>query len=322
MKHKKLAALALLVLAAFATGCAGSPKPAQPVDSQTAKKTQVVCVNFAAYDFLRQTAGDAAQVTMLLAPGTEAHSYEPSPKDILTIQNSDLFVYTGGESDVWVQDILDAMDHAPATLRMMDCVEPMEEQHTEGMQAEAGHEEGESEEAELDEHVWTSPVNAMAIVRQAAEALAGQDAAHAEEYRTNAEAYAAKLAQLNEQFLQVVAEGARTEIIVGDRFPFGYFCREYGLTCYAAFPGCSTDTEPSAATVAFLIDKVKSDGIPVVFHLELSNEKMCDAICEATGAASVQLNAVHNVSAADFAAGATYLSLMEQNVEALRQALA
>jgi zinc transport system substrate-binding protein len=177
------------------------------------------------------------------------------------------------------------------------------------------------EEAEYDEHVWTSPRNTQLIVRRIADVLKTADPANAAEYEKNAVAYIAKLAELDASF-QAVLKGARRKTIVfGDRFPFRYFADAYGLSYFAAFPGCSTETEASAATVAFLIDKVRTEKIPVVFHIELSNEKIADTICEETGAKKLLLHAVHNVSKRDFERGASYYSLMSKNVETLRTAL-
>ena len=161
----------------------------------------------------------------------------------------------------------------------------------------------------------------MKIVQKLSDTLCTLDSANQDTYKANTKTYLAQLQKLDDDFRQVIDNSKRKEIIVGDRFPFRYFCEEYGLTYYAAFPGCSTDTEADASTVAFLIKKVKEDQIPVVFHIELSNEQMCDSICEATGAKSELLNAVHNVSDSDFKAGVTYVSLMEHNVEVLKEAL-
>ncbi len=173
----------------------------------------------------------------------------------------------------------------------------------------------------MDEHVWTSPRNAILIVQKLSDALCEIDPVNADDYKENTTNYIEQLKNLDGQFQEVVDNAARTEIVVGDRFPFRYFVDAYGLTYYAAFPGCSTETGASAATVSFLIDKVKEDNIPVVFHIELTNEQMCDSISEATGAKSELLNAVHNVSKDDFNAGVTYLELMGHNVEVLKEAL-
>ncbi len=309
-----------------------SSMPASSESGEPEEKISVVCTNFAEYDFVRQIAGEAADLTLLLKPGAESHSYEPTPQDMIAIENCDLFVYVGGDSDEWVSGILESVDQSDMkTVKLMDCVETMEEELVEGMQAEehehaeeensGGEGEHTEEEHELDEHVWTSPANAMLIVQKLGGALCEIDPKNQAAYEQNTAAYLEDLQALDDEFREVIDHAARREIIVGDRFPFLYFCREFGLTYYAAFPGCSTDTEANPATLAFLIEKVKEDAVPVVFHIELSNEQMCDSICEATGAEKELLNAVHNVGADDFAAGATYLSLMEHNVEALRKAL-
>ena len=294
-------------------------------ESADSKRLSIVVTNFPEYDFAHQIVQDNADVTMLLKPGAESHTYDPTPEDIITIQNSDMFVYVGGDSDEWVNDVLSSMDQSHMNIfRLMDAVETVPEELVEGMEEneeEESDEEGEEEEVELDEHVWTSPVNAMTIVRKMSETLETLDPANKDAYEKNASDYISELSDLDKEFQDVVSSAKRKEIIVGDRFPFRYFCDEYGLSYYAAFPGCSTDTQASAKTVAFLIDKVKSDEIPVVFHIELSNEEMCNSIAEATGAKSELLNAVHNVSDEDFKNGVTYVSLMKHNVEVLKEAL-
>lgn len=324
MKKKIMTILAAaLALAVALSGCA---LPGGSAEKSSSEKLSIVCTNFPAYDFARQIAGDKADVTMLLKPGAESHTYEPSPEDIKKIQDCDMFVYVGGDSDEWVEDVLDSMDKSKITVfRLMDQVKTVEEVTVEGMEPEDEEEPAESgedeDEPEMDEHVWTSPKNAAAIVKNMARAMEKLDGKNKATYEKNAGAYVKKLEKLDEEFREVVKNGRRKEIIVADRFPFRYFCEEYGLKYYAAFPGCSTDTQPSAKTVAFLTDKVKEDKIPVVFHIELSNEEMSKSIAEATGAKSRLLNAVHNVSDEDFRNGATYVSLMEHNVEALKEAL-
>lgn len=312
--------MAVLLFAAGLTACSAKP---EKEDTNNTDKRSIVCTNFPEYDFVRQIVGDSADITMLLKPGAESHTYEPTPQDIITIQNSDLFVYVGGDSDAWVDGILDSMDQSKMKIfKLMDCVDLVEEELSEGMQAEAEDQGKDEEESpEMDEHVWTSPANAMEIVQKLSDTICNLDPVNQDTYKTNTANYLTKLKALDDQFRDVVNNASRKEIIVGDRFPFRYFCEEFGLTYYAAFPGCSTDTEADASTVAFLIDKVKSDNIPVVFHIELSNEQMCNSICEATGANSELLNAVHNVSDSDFKAGVTYIDLMEHNVEVLKEAL-
>ena len=273
---------------------------------------------FAPYDFARQLVGERGEVTLLLPPGSEAHSYEPSPKDIIEIQNCDLFIYVGGVSDAWVSDVLESVGGEVRTVTLMDCVELLEEEHVEGMEVDEDEHEG---EIEYDEHVWTSPRNAELICEKIAAALCEVDPEGAEEYGTALESYCAQLDELDAAFTEVVENGVRDTVVFGDRFPLLYFAKAYGLNYYAAWPGCADEAEPSAATVTFLIDKVKAEGIPVVFHIELSNEDMADTICNETGAKKMLFSACHNVTRAQFDAGVTYLELMWQNVDALREAL-
>lgn len=293
-------------------------------------KLTVVATVFAEYDFLRHIAGDAVNLNMLMLPGADLHTFDPTPKDIMKVQDADLFVTIGGESDAWSDKIIDSIDNEDLqTVRLMDCVDVVEEEIVEGMEAEE-HEEVEDsheeehtgeEEKEFDEHVWTSPKNAIQIVESLRDKLCEMDSQNAPIYRKNAKSYIEKLEKLDEEFTKVIESGVRREIIVADRFPFRYFADEYDLDYYAAFPGCSTQTGASAETIAFLIQKVKEDKIPVVFHMELSNETMCDTICEETGAQKAQLNAVHNISKQDFEKGIGYLELMQENVEVLKKAL-
>ncbi len=280
----------------------------------------VVTTGFAAWDFARQLLGERGEAELLIPPGSEAHSFEPTPKDIIDIQNCDLFIYTGGESEAWVADVLESVDGGVRAVTLMDCVELLEEETVEGMEdPHAGHDHG--DETEYDEHVWTSPRNAKLICERIAAALAEADPEGAEHYSAALEGYCAALDELDAAFRDVVAGGVRRTIVFADRFPLLYFARAYGLEYFAAYPGCSDDAEPSAATVAFLIDKVREENIPVVFHIELSNELMADTVCDETGAEKRLFSACHNVTRAQFDSGVTYMDLMWANVDALREAL-
>jgi zinc transport system substrate-binding protein len=199
---------------------------------------------------------------------------------------------------------------------MIDVVDAVEEEIVEGM--ESGED---SDEIEYDEHVWTSPQNAILIVKAITETLCETDPVNADFFRQNALTYSKQLDELDRQFLAVVNGAKRKTIVFADRFPFRYFADAYGLSYYAAFPGCSTETEPSAATVAFLINKIRAEKIPVVFHLELSNERMADSVSGETSAKKLLLHACHNISKRDFDAGFGYLDFMRKNVENLREAL-
>ena len=285
-------------------------------------RLKVVATVFAEYDFLRNIAGDAVNLSMLMMPGADLHAFDPTPKDIMEVQEADLFVTVGGESDAWSEKIIDSIDsNKLQTVRLMDCVDHVvEEELVEGMEAE-DDEDGHGEEKEFDEHVWTSPKNAVQIVEKLRDKLCRMDEANAELYQDNAKSYIKKLQKLDEAFTELVQNAKRREIIVADRFPFRYFADAYGLKYYAAFPGCSTQTGASVETIAFLIRKAKEDDIPVVFHMEMSSEAMCNTICDEAGAKKAQLNAVHNISRQDFNKGIGYLELMKENIEVLKEAL-
>lgn len=332
-------------------------------------RLQVVTTIFPQYDFSRQIGGDCADVAMLLKPGEEVHSYEPTPQDIKTIQNSDLFIYVGGENDVWVDNILDSVKEdgkGPRAVRLLDLVETYAEEHLEGMMEEKGHshehEEAGAEdhdhsheheetaaeedhdhehEEEPDEHVWTSPENCVILIEKLTDIFCETDPANAAVYRENGDACRTAFEELDAEYREMAAGAARRTILFGDRFPFRYLAEELGLTCYAAFSGCSSESEPSAATIAFLIDKAYEERLPVVFQIEFSNGNIARAICEAVNlkvkmAADLEgnvpddtqepvrvlrLHSCHNLTRDEFQSGETCLSLMTKNLEALREAL-
>ena len=319
-----LSGLLALALAASLTACGQPPLPEDG-------KTQVVCTLFPYYDFARQIGGDDVDVTLVVPAGRETHSFEPTPMDVIRISQADVFIYNGGESEQWVADILDAAgEDIPCVLSMMDAAELHEEELVEGMQGGAsahGHhdhdeDEDDGEEIEYDEHIWTSPVTAMALCRAITDGLCQADPDHADSFRARLTDYLAALEALDGTFREIVAEGSRNLLVFGDRFPLLYFCREYGLDYRAAFHGCAGDTEPSLATLKYLIDKVQEEGIPVVYTIELSSRKVAEAIAETTGAKVLTFQSCQTVSRQDFDAGATYLSLMRQNVAALKEGLA
>ena len=298
----------------------------------------VVCTNFPCYDFARRLClGTDAEIVMLLPPGGESHSYDPTPKDIASIARADVFVYVGGESDEWANGVIASADNEDLRIfRLMDAVNLREEEIPEG--ADEDHDHGEEDGAsdhgdgadladghahggEYDEHVWTSPVNVISICAALRGVLAESAPEFADTFAANESEYRAELEKLDASFREVVGSGARRTVVFGDRFPLLYFAKEYGLDYYAAFPGCSSAVEASPAAVAFLIGKVKEENIPAVFHIELSKTEICEAIAEETGAKVLQFNACHNLTAEQFAAGATYISLMTENLSALATAL-
>ncbi|MDO4711270.1 MAG: metal ABC transporter substrate-binding protein [Peptostreptococcaceae bacterium] len=331
--------ISLMIAAVVMMGSLGACAQKADTPAENTKKLSIVTTIFPPYDFARTIADEKAEVSMLLPPGAESHSFEPSPQDIIKIQEADLFIYNGGDSDTWVDGILESMgDKAPATLKMMDVVSLLEEEIVEGMEHDHDHDhdhdknddkddhdhdhEGTHIHADvMDEHVWTSPKNAIKISQAIAEKLAGADPENATFYMDNFKNYKERLTALDAKFKDVVSNAKNKTMVFGDRFPLRYFADEYDLDYYAAFAGCSTQSDASAATVAFLIDKVKSENIPIVFHIELSEHKIADAIAESTGAKIEMFHSCHNVSKAELEGGATYLSLMEKNAETLKAAL-
>lgn len=302
---KRLIAI-LLCLCLMLCGCTAQPE--KPHDET---KLQIVCTSFPAYDFAREIAGDRAELTLLIKPGSEVHSYEPTPKDMIRIQESDLFICNGGESEQWAKTLITPELN---TIYMMDCVDTVEESADGIYNAEDG-------EPELDEHVWTSPLNAINISEEICNALCKLDTDNAEEYKMNFTAYKAQLMALDREFRQVIKNSGKHTLVFADRFPMRYFALEYGLDCYAALPGCSSETEPSAKTVAYLIDRVREDKIPAVLYMEFSNQKMADVICEDTGCKKLPFYSAHSVSAEQFEQGVSYLDLMRINLNSLKEAL-
>lgn len=302
---KRLIAI-LLCLCLMLCGCTAQPE--KPHDET---KLQIVCTSFPAYDFAREIAGDRAELTLLIKPGSEVHSYEPTPKDMIRIQESDLFICNGGESEQWAKTLITPELN---TIYMMGCVDTVEESADGIYNAEDG-------EPELDEHVWTSPLNAIKISEEICNALCKLDTDNAEAYKTNFTAYKAQLMALDREFRQVIKNSGKHTLVFADRFPMRYFALEYGLNCYAAFPGCSSETEPSAKTVAYLIDRVREDKIPAVLYMEFSNQKMADVICEDTGCKKLPFYSAHSVSAEQFEQGVSYLDLMRINLNSLKEAL-
>lgn len=301
-----LCAILLIFCIVSVTGCADAPR----TDDGS---IHVVTTTFPAYDFARAVVGDAGTVTMLITPGTETHSYDPSPQDIRKIQSCDLFIYGGGESDAWMDNILSSVGDGTRSLAMTEVVSLLTAEHDE--------EEHETHHPTYDEHVWTSPANAADIVGAIRDALMEIDPDNEEMYRMQADAYVTEIKALDADFAVLVQEADRKTLLFADRFPFLYFVNQYGLSYHAAYPGCAEKTEPGPKTVAMLIDMVKAEGIPVVFYTEFSDQRLADTVCEKTGAVKLLFHSCHNVSKNDFAAGETYVSLMRRNLSNLRKAL-
>ena len=308
------------IISLLLVGCS----KAETTDSKAAEgdntpKIKIVTTLFPQYDFVNQVGKDAVEVNMLLKPGVESHTYEPTPSDIIDINKADIFLYTGDEMEPWVSKILDSLDNDVMIVDLsknitLDEVEDHDHEH-EDVESDDDHVHS------YDPHIWTNPLNAKVMVEDIKTALSEVDKTNAMAFETNANEYLASLDQLDQDIRDMVKEAKRDEVVFGGRFAFHYFFEEYGLDYVSAYDSCSAETEPSAKVIATIIDKVKEDEIPVIFYEELANPKVAESIASATGAKTLLLHSCHNVSTDDYKNGATYLSLMYQNLENLKEAL-
>ena len=272
-----------------------SSNPLKGADASGDTRLNVVTTLFPYYDFLRQIAGDSIRLTRVVPAGMDSHSFEPTPAE------HDIEEHIHSEDEHDMEDVaVHDEDHAQEYL---------------------DEDDGHGVEIEYDEHIWTSPVNAKKLAGVLAEVLAQEDPAHAASYAEHCASYQDKLTELDAEFREVVSHAKRRLAVFGDKFPLRYFFDEYGLEYRAAFSGCSTDTEPSAKTIAYLIDKVREEQIPAVYYLELSSPRVAEIIGEETGAEPLLFHSCHNVTRHQFDSGVTYLELMEQNVKNLKKGL-
>lgn len=317
MKLKKIIAGAAILFALTTSVFAAKAKKSD--------KLKVVTTIFPEYDWAREIIGDKAsnvELTLLLGNGVDLHSYQPSIQDIAKISTADIFIYVGGESDGWVKDAL-----KNATNKNMKVINLMEtlgdklkaEEVKEGMQAEE-----EEDEVEYDEHVWLSLRFAKILSTEIANALCEKDAANAAAYKANLSAFAAKLDALDAKYAAAVKAGSKNTILFGDRFPFRYFVEDYGLDYFAAFAGCSAETEASFETVIFLSKKVDELGLNSVLKIESSDGKIARTIIQNTkskNAKVLTMDAIQSTTLKKAKAGTTYLSIMEGNLKVIEEAL-
>lgn len=290
----------IAVLAIMLTGCG----------EKTTEKITVVTTVFPAYDFARSIGGDAVELKLLVKPGGDVHSFEPSPSDIAAINQCDLFIYTGGENDSWVDTVLKSAKGIE-TLKMTDCVDIINEVH---------NHDGE-EHTKPDEHVWTSPENAVKICNAINEKLCKASPGNKKIYTANTKKLTEEIESIDDEIAYIVNTSQRKDLIFADRFAMRYFTEYYGLKVTSAFPGCSGETEADPQTITEIIEKVKAEKIPVVLYGELSNTAMADTVCKETGAEKMLLHSCHNLTKEDFEAGKTYVDIMKDNAEVLREAL-
>lgn len=340
MKKIIAAATALLVAAGMFTGCGASEKPTAQGD-----KLKIVTTIFPEYDWTREILGDQserAEVTMLLDNGVDLHSYQPTADDLIKIAECDLFIYVGGESDGWVESalasasnpdraVINLIDTLGDSVKLEEVVEGMQEtehDHEEDEEhahdADEEHTDADEQEAETDEHVWLSLRNAQAVCQKIAEKLGELDPEHEQAYTDNALAYIDKLVALDAKYQAAVDAANKKTLVFGDRFPFRYLTEDYGLNYYAAFVGCSAETEASFETIRFLAEKTDALGLSHVLTIENPNHKIAETVVANTSGKNQQvlsMDSMQSVTSKDVAAGATYLSIMEHNLEVLTQAL-
>ncbi len=325
MKTKKLV---LCILAIILTSIAAFflLKSGQENKQINNSKIQIVSSNFASYDFLRAIIGNNSNVelTFLVGPGKDTHSYDPTAQDLIKIQDADLFVYIGGEMEKWAERVLKSFENKNnKIICIADDIEKSEEKEIDGVEESAHEESHNNENGAFDEHIWTSPVNAIKMVEVLEKAMEEIDSSNASIYKENSEKYIKQIKEVDKKIQNIVDNKKRDRLVFGDKMPMQYFIEYYNLIVSAAFSGCSTDTEPSARTIAYLENIVKKEKIPVVLYVELNNGKVAEIIANEAGfdCKAMQIQALHNVTLDDFQKGETWVSLMERNVEVLKNAL-
>ncbi len=329
MKRFLIFLLSALLLLSLLAGC-GSVGP------EHGDKFRVVVTIFPPYDWVAEILGDRiedVELTLLLDNGADLHSYQPTADDMIKVSTCDLFVYVGGTSDGWVKDALkEAVNPEMRVVNLMEALgdRVVEEERVEGMEPEEDHDHGEEdhdheeEGPEYDEHIWLSLKNAAFLTRRLSDEIQAMDPENAGTYKKNTEAYLAKLDALDASYADMVAGAEKDTLLFGDRFPFRYLAEDYGLNYYAAFVGCSAETEASFETVIFLANKLEELELPAVLAIESSDGRLPRTILENAKSSHAQvmvLNSLQSVTAKDVAEGASYLSIMEDNLETLRKAL-
>ena len=291
--------LAVVVAVCAFSGCSKSESKGD--------KLSIITTIFPYYDLVKQVAGDKADVTLLISPGAEPHDYEPTPKDIVRIKEADLFIYNGGESDEWVEGILGSVGKDVKILKMFDYADLQYEE-------DINHKKGD----EYDEHIWTSVANFQKFTKALKDELIKLDGKNKEAYSKNADAYDKQLSKLIDSYDETVKASAKKTVVIADRFPLLYLFKEFDIKCESAFPGCTAETQTSPKTVAQLVEFVKDNDIKVVFKIDNSSDSLGKTIL---GDNVKTLYSVHNVTKEQFDKNETYISLMELNLKALKEAL-
>ena len=280
-------------------------------------KLKIISTVFPPYDLARQIAGDNAEISILLPPGSEIHNYEPSAKDMIAIRNCDIFLYIGGENEQWAEKLINSNDTENVTaVKLIDYVPTLSEDED-----EHDHDHEHEHEHETDEHIWTSPKNAQLMLSAVYDAICKVDPSGKQTYTKNKDAYAKQLSDLDNAYRSAVDNAKNKTIVLADKFPFRYLAHEYGLEFSSAFAACSDESEPGVSTMIKLTKTIKENNIPAVYYLEFSSTKIADTLCDETGATKLMLHSCHNVSKQDIENNVNYVDLMKQNLENLKLTL-
>lgn len=330
----------ILAGAVLITGCTAKTEKKDKGDN-TKGKLKVVTTIFPEYDITRAIAKDKVDLELMIKPGVDVHSFTPTPQDIKTVQNSDIFVYGGTEHDKWVENLTKSIDMKnKKVVKLVDGIQQLEEESVDGMKHEHHHDDKKEdqhnhdhkhekedehnhkgEEKELDPHYWTSPKNAIQMVKTITNALVEKDPDNAEFYKENAENYIKRLEGVDKELHDVVDNAKIKKVVIADRFPFRYLFKDLGLEYRALFSGCSVESTASAGQIKKMVDYVKENKIPVVYHIEMGKGELAETVAKNSGAKVKLLHSIHTVTKEDFDKGITYIDLMKQNVEALKEGL-
>lgn len=331
----------ILAGAVLITGCTAKTEKKDKGDN-TKGKLKVVTTIFPEYDITRAIAKDKVDLELMIKPGVDVHSFTPTPQDIKTVQNSDIFVYGGTEHDKWVENLTKSIDMKnKKVVKLVDGIQQLEEESVDGMKHEHHHDDEKEDEhnhnhehekedehdhkdeseKELDPHYWTSPKNAIQMVKTITNALVEKDPDNAEFYKENAKNYIKQLEGVDKELHDVVDNAKIKKVVIADRFPFRYLFKDLGLEYRALFSGCSVESTASAGQIKKMVDYVKENKIPVVYHIEMGKGELAETVAKNSGAKVKLLHSIHTVTKEDFDKGITYIDLMKQNVEALKEGL-
>ena len=331
----------ILAGAVLITGCTAKTETKDKGDN-TKGKLKIVTTIFPEYDITRAIAKDKVDLELMIKPGVDVHSFTPTPQDIKTVQNSDIFVYGGTEHDKWVENLTKSIDMKnKKVVKLVDGIQQLEEESVDGMKHEHHHDDEKEDEhnhdhkhekkdehdhkdeseKELDPHYWTSPKNAIQMVKTITNALVEKDPDNAEFYKENAKNYIKQLEGVDKELHDVVDNAKIKKVVIADRFPFRYLFKDLGLEYRALFSGCSVESTASAGQIKKMVDYVKENKIPVVYHIEMGKGELAETVAKNSGAKVKLLHSIHTVTKEDFDKGVTYIDLMKQNVEALKEGL-